>query len=463
MWGDRSLGNLQGVDQRLMQVMQRAREISGVPFEVSEGRRNKDRQRQLVAEGKSQTMNSRHLHGNAVDVFIPKGDGGVNWDFESYRPIADAAKQAAQELGYNDFVWGGDWKTLKDGVHFQIGSANRTPQTATTGTQGAASMMQQEQKPRGLLGSLGIQKMEEGAEGETGQRFYNRDSFKDTAAILAQGFGRMGVMGMEEIADSVAKQRTEKKARNKTIEMLGKMPNGEELVKLAEIMGPAAVAQQVLAQRFAKPKDVEYETKILKLADGSDVMVERLKGTNDPWQPSQIPAGGTTGSGAPVKELTEGQSKLTLFQTLQTETQPVLLALENQFDPANLKDPTMSRLPIAGNYFKSPEYQMYETAAAAWAEGALRIATGAAAQQSEIERNIKTYFAQPGDTPQTVAFKARMRDMYSRAVNNSLGQAPTGESLPIPTPADFAEQLEVGSLTQGSTAVGEINSILGAN
>ena len=333
---------------------------------------------------------------------------------------------------------------------------------ATTNTQGAAPMMQQEEKPRGLLDSVGIQKMEEGAEGETGQRFFQRDSFKDTAALLAQGFGRMGIMGMEEIADDIAKQRTENKARNKTLEYLAQMPNGEELVKLAEIAGPAAVAKQVLAQRFAKPKDVEYETKILKLADGSDVMVERLKGTNDPWQPSQIPAGGTTGSGAPVKKLTEGQSKLTLFQTLQTETQPVLLALENQFDPANLKDPTMSRLPIAGNYFKSPEYQMYETAAAAWAEGALRIATGAAAQQSEIERNIKTYFAQAGDTPQTVAFKARMRDMYSRAVNNSLGQAPTGESLPIPTPADFAEQLKVGSLTQGSTAVGEINSILGA-
>lgn len=102
-----------------------------------------------------------------------------------------------------------------------MGLLGKGPQTATTGTQGAAPMMQEE-KPRGLLGSLGIQKMEEGAAGETGQRFYNRDSFKDTAAILAQGFGRMGIMGMEEIADSVAKQRTENKARNKTAEYLRK-------------------------------------------------------------------------------------------------------------------------------------------------------------------------------------------------------------------------------------------------
>ena len=264
MWSDRSSTNWQGVDPRLLQVMKRAREISGVPFEVSEGMREADRQRQLVAQGKSQTMNSRHLHGNAVDVFIPKGDGGVNWDFESYRPIADAAKQAAQELGYNDFVWGGDWKTLKDGVHFQIGSANRTPQTATTGTQGAASMMQQEQKPRGLLGSLGIQKMEEGAEGETGQRFYNRDSFKDTAAILAQGFGRMGIMGMEEIADSVAKQRTEAKAQNKTIEMLGKMgtPQANSAIEYIKAGGAATDALKIA---FAKPEKVTPYTDAAKL------------------------------------------------------------------------------------------------------------------------------------------------------------------------------------------------------
>ena len=93
-------------------------------------------------------------------------------------------------------------------------------QGMTTSTKGP--QMMQEEKPRGLLGSLGIQKMEEGAAGETGQRFYNRDSFKDTAAVLAQGFGRMGIMGMEGIADDIAKQRTENKARNKTAEYLRK-------------------------------------------------------------------------------------------------------------------------------------------------------------------------------------------------------------------------------------------------
>ena len=122
------------------------------------------------------------------------------------------------------------------------------PQTSTKGPQ----MMQQEQKPRGLLEGFGVQKMEEGAEGETGQRFYQRDSFKDTAALLAQGFGRMGIMGMEEIADNIANQRTENKAKNKTVEFLRKSGRTD----LAD-----AVANNVLGARdaasmmFAKPKD----------------------------------------------------------------------------------------------------------------------------------------------------------------------------------------------------------------
>ena len=75
------------------------------------------------------------------------------------------------------------------------------PQTSTKGPQ-----MMQEQKPQGLLGSLGIQKMEEGRRGaRQASASTNRDSFKDTAAVLAQGFGRMGIMGMEEIADDIAK------------------------------------------------------------------------------------------------------------------------------------------------------------------------------------------------------------------------------------------------------------------
>jgi len=131
-------------------------------------------------------------------------------------------------------------------------------QTSTKGPQ-----MMQEQKPQGLLGSLGIQKRDEAAGGETAQPFYQRDTFKDTAAILAQGFGRMGIMGMEEIADDIAKQRTENKARNKTAEYLRKAGRGDlaDMVDQGMIGGreaAGALLQKPEDDRTAMMKNYEF-------------------------------------------------------------------------------------------------------------------------------------------------------------------------------------------------------------
>lgn len=134
-----------------------------------------------------------------------------------------------------------------------------------------------------------------------------------------------------------------------------------------------------------------------------------------------------------AKPLTENQSKLTLFQTLQTQTQPVLLDLEAQWNPVNTQDSVARSTPIAGNFFKSEQGQIYDASATAWAEGALRIATGAAATPDEMERTKRAYFAQPGDTPNTISFKAQMREMYNRAINASLGKPDSGEGLPKPS------------------------------
>ncbi|MCV5473136.1 M15 family metallopeptidase, partial [Escherichia coli] len=64
----RSEKNLEGVRPQLVAVVRRALELTEVDFGITEGLRTKERQKQLVAEGKSQTMNSRHLTGDAVDV-----------------------------------------------------------------------------------------------------------------------------------------------------------------------------------------------------------------------------------------------------------------------------------------------------------------------------------------------------------------------------------------------------------
>jgi peptidoglycan L-alanyl-D-glutamate endopeptidase CwlK len=46
-------------------------------------------------------------------------DGEVRWDWPLYYQIANAMKMAALEEGV-DLEWGGDWKSFKDGPHYQL-------------------------------------------------------------------------------------------------------------------------------------------------------------------------------------------------------------------------------------------------------------------------------------------------------------------------------------------------------
>lgn len=119
----RSKALLAQVNPTLADLMTRVEAQHPDAFEITEGMRDRERQAQLVAQGKSQTYNSRHLAGNAVDIAMIGPDGKPNWNFEAYQPIAATAKRVAAEMGVPDFVWGGDWKTLKDGVHFQVGGS----------------------------------------------------------------------------------------------------------------------------------------------------------------------------------------------------------------------------------------------------------------------------------------------------------------------------------------------------
>jgi peptidoglycan L-alanyl-D-glutamate endopeptidase CwlK len=113
----KSLKKMEGVHPDLEAVVKRAIEITEQDFSVLEGLRSYERQRELVNKGASKTMNSRHLTGHAVDL-VPYGVPDM-WDWEYYYPIADAMKDAAQELRV-DLEWGGDWSSFKDGPHFQL-------------------------------------------------------------------------------------------------------------------------------------------------------------------------------------------------------------------------------------------------------------------------------------------------------------------------------------------------------
>lgn len=114
----RSLKRLEGVHEDLVKIVKRAFEMSPNEFIVTEGLRTLERQKQLLAAGASQTLRSRHLTGHAVDLAVKVG-AEVRWDWPLYRDLAVVMKDAANQLEI-PLEWGGDWKSLVDGPHYQL-------------------------------------------------------------------------------------------------------------------------------------------------------------------------------------------------------------------------------------------------------------------------------------------------------------------------------------------------------
>ncbi|MWV17550.1 M15 family peptidase [Pseudomonas sp. L-22-4S-12] len=126
----RSHQRLDGVHPDLQSVVRLAITLTDVDFCVTEGARTAERQLELVAKGASTTTNSRHIPkkavarpelgpvSHAVDLAAMIG-AEVRWDWPLYHKLADAMKAAAAKLKVS-IVWGGDWKTFKDGPHFEL-------------------------------------------------------------------------------------------------------------------------------------------------------------------------------------------------------------------------------------------------------------------------------------------------------------------------------------------------------
>lgn len=123
MMDERTKTNLKYVHPDLVKVFNRAYELAEVKPIITSKPRTLQEQRQLMAKGASQTLKSRHLLSadgkvRAIDIAFVI-DRKVRWDWPLYKTFADVMKRAGKELGI-PVEWGGDWKTFKDGPHFQL-------------------------------------------------------------------------------------------------------------------------------------------------------------------------------------------------------------------------------------------------------------------------------------------------------------------------------------------------------
>lgn len=122
-FGHRSRNKLTGVNPDLVKVCFRALELSPVDFGIICGLRTPDEQMKMVKKGASQTLHSKHITGRAIDFGVYVNGVYVNGDtpkeYKLYEQVADAFMQASRELKI-PIVWGGSWKTLKDGGHIEL-------------------------------------------------------------------------------------------------------------------------------------------------------------------------------------------------------------------------------------------------------------------------------------------------------------------------------------------------------
>lgn len=110
--GQRSLSRLEGVHPDLVRVVKKAAALSDLDFTVLEGLRTVERQKQLMKQGATRTMNSRHITGHAVDLGAMVG-GTVRWDWALYIKLAEVMRSAS--ISENVPIrWGGTWKLLSD-------------------------------------------------------------------------------------------------------------------------------------------------------------------------------------------------------------------------------------------------------------------------------------------------------------------------------------------------------------
>jgi peptidoglycan L-alanyl-D-glutamate endopeptidase CwlK len=117
---------LKGVHPDLVRVVRRCAKNwkdKDTGWIITCGVRSLEEQKLLLAKGATRTMRSRHLkapngYSHAVD-FACTIKGVPRWDWPLYHKLAVAVKTAAKAEKV-PIEWGGDWRSFKDGPHYQL-------------------------------------------------------------------------------------------------------------------------------------------------------------------------------------------------------------------------------------------------------------------------------------------------------------------------------------------------------
>lgn len=123
---NRSKAVLARVHKDLAALAEDALKLSPYDFGIDPNSvRDMTRQKELVAQGKSLTLNSRHLVisdadvSHAIDLIVYDEDGKVTWEIGYFRKVAQAFVTAAIARGVQ-IELGCLWESFVDGPHIEL-------------------------------------------------------------------------------------------------------------------------------------------------------------------------------------------------------------------------------------------------------------------------------------------------------------------------------------------------------
>jgi hypothetical protein len=140
------------------------------------------------------------------------------------------------------------------------------------------------------------------------------------------------------------------------------------------------------------------------------------------WLPKSQVAGQTFESPSGGPTLASGQQRriLNFYNRMRDSLETVEGA-----EPAIAKQPFLAKVQgqVAPNMLQTPLQQSYRQAQRAFTEARLRKESGAAIPPHEYENDARTYFAQPGDDPATIAQKKAKRQALLESTAFEAGPA----------------------------------------
>jgi hypothetical protein len=190
-------------------------------------------------------------------------------------------------------------------------------------------------------------------------------------------------------------------------------------------------------------QSVDTGDRLLFMPDGWDGDPSKLITINKGMTPQQAADAAKIGD-APVLKETAGERNALGFFIRGKDALDTIKGIESSIASKNLAGQT--RLEFAPNFLQSQENQVYRQLQRQFTEARLRKESGAAIPPAEYVSDAQTYFAQPGDTKETLARKEAARakvleslrvssgNAYKNYYNDPGNQAPTQEATIVTAP-----------------------------